>query len=110
MNIKDIYILDCSGSMTEDQINAGIARIGNMIEARENGIRLNTCAIFFWSELDPFDSFSLNLKERFPQAKLHLICDGLFLQEDLKSIDTVDIIDYDHPFFGQVDVDHYPQW
>lgn len=94
MNIKDVYILDCSGSMAIDQINEGIVKIGDMIDSRDNGICNSTTTIFFWCQEDHNNNFFSDLRKMFPESKLHLVSDGLLLTEDLNSVDTINIVDW----------------
>ncbi len=103
MKLNHIYILDCSGSMSEEQISSGLQKIGDTIEL--NGSLCFNTAIFCWSgePNDSFESFISDLRDNYHESKLHFFTDGLMLKEDLQSVDTVDIIDYDHPWFGKID-------
>lgn len=106
MNIKHVYILDCSASMSIDQINEGIIKIGDMIDSRDNGIYSSTAPIFFWCQEDHDDNFLPDIRKMFPEAKLHLVSDGLLLTEDLNSVDTINIVDW-KTSNDQISEDHF---
>jgi hypothetical protein len=87
--IKTIFILDTSGSMTEDQIKKGIEIIYTKgdISGRESP------AIFCWNSLEQrFPEFVNSLKSTYPQSTIHLVGDAYFTEEDLQMVDQVTVV------------------
>jgi hypothetical protein len=87
--IKTIFILDTSGSMSDNQIREGMKIISSNVDIYNRKVM----AIFFWSGLDQtFLSLVTDLKKLYPLVTTHLIGDGFFTEEELLMVDQVTVV------------------
>lgn len=87
--MKTIFILDTSGSMSDNQIREGMKIISSNVDIYNR----KAIAIFCWSGLDQtFPTLIFDIKKLYPNASIHFVGDGLLIEEDLLMVDQVTVV------------------
>lgn len=90
--MKSIYILDVSGSMTEDMIERGHQSINLLIDMKDEK-EDETALVVEWNPIGGLFCWLVeDLRKYCPEAKLHYICDQYQIVEDIMLVDHVTII------------------